>query len=1131
MSNFGQAVLSIGGAVVGGMFGNPQLGYLIGSTLGNALFPTDLGTVSGPRLNDLAVQTSTVGAPIPIVYGTYALSGNMIWTSGIIETVSKKKQGGKGGPTQTVKTYTYKVNCAVGICEGVIEGVRRIWADAKLIVDLRPQLDGETDQEYADRQVASSLAMENIEIYYGTEDQLADPTIESFEGAGKISAFRGLAYAVFTDFQLADYGNRVPNFRFEVAGPRYSYTIGSYEPGYFPLMDVSARDPRLSSPGWDFNNTYGLNVTSVGPGDLGFSFVNSSGGTWSDTIAAALIASGHTALLPYTDTVQGWTFVNTMTLTGSIPEAYRKGHFPCAAEFNPQPFDSDGTIFFDFFFSALDGYATHCLDTGNGETLEDYMASNAGPVHIVTKDLTIPSHDPGIYVRVGYTDPNTIAGHPAELGPNSVTEDWKILYLPDTVLKARRSLIKPFAPCTYATETSEDGLWCRVNGLWVSVDADWTYNNSSLLFGLKVYQFAESGGIPYQCEIRPITDYQSGLVKGTFLPNGDPRNTQAFWEAEYAAAVADGDLPAGLVYGVDYPNYQMWWWAIEYTAYLALPNQTSLAEIVRDVCLRCGLTDDQIDVSDLGEAVDGYAITRVMSGRDAISPLRSFGFFDCVESAGVLKWPTRGKAAVAELTEDDLAAHVSDGGRPSAVEIVRAQEVELPRRLRVHYIQANNNYEPGEQGASRLAAGAEEFQDIELAVSMGDSKAAQVAEILLYTLWVERNVYKFYLSRRNMELEPADAITLPVEGRQERVRLTEIDFSIPGLMACTAVRDDDGQYVSYAIGAPNANSGTGGASMLIPGTAALKLLDIPMLADGDDDPGYYAGVYASGGNAWGGAALYRSADSGAIYDLVATIVDEVTHGTLDAALPTGPTTIIDEGSELLVTLSKDTFELESVGEPSLFAGYNAAAIGADDRWEIIQFRDAEFVSGTTWRLTGLLRGRKGTEWAIGLSQLGDDFVLLDSALVRVPLNASGIGAEYLHKVVLDGSALAVATAVAFTPQAVALEPYSVINITGTRDLAGDLTIEWDRRGRIGNELMSGTEIPLSEESESYVIDVLDGNSPSTVLRTLTSSTPSVVYVEADQVADFGSPVPGAVTVIVYQVSATVGRGYPSEATV
>jgi hypothetical protein len=67
---------------------------------------------------------------------------------------------------------------------------------------------------------------------------------------------------------------------------------------------------------------------------------------------------------------------------------------------------------------------------------------------------------------------------------------------------------------------------------------------------------------------------------------------------------------------------------------------------------------------------------------------------------------------------------------------------------------------------------------------------------------------------------------------------------------------------------------------------------------------------------------------------------------------------------------------------------------------------------------------------------------------------------------------------------------------------------------------------LGETSEAYEVDIMQG---ATVKRTLTATTPSVLYTSAMQVTDFGSVQP-SVTVKIYQLSSVVGRGYPLEAT-
>lgn len=1135
MSNAGQAILSIGGAAIGFVFGGPAgaaWGFQIGGIAGSALFPTDLGTVNGPRLNDLSVQSSAVGAPIPIVYGTYAIAGNVIWSSGIIEAVSKRRQGGKGGPTQTVREYSYSVNCAVGLCEGPIGGISRIWADAKLIYDARPQLEDETTEEYNARVQANAELLDGMEIYLGSEDQLADPTIESYEGVGNVSAFRGVAYVVFTDFQLADYGNRVPNFRFEVAGASVPVTVGLYSAGWVPHWewDSESGDPRPFGAALLYNQAYGdfTNVVNLG--------------TWSTDLSSILAARGISAGgVTYSNEATAWTDAVTSG-PSTILQTLRGPYWPSSS--SPPKTSEPTNMLLGLLFN-VGGNSVAKVFTD----FEGNAATYGGPpVHVIPD--TFDAFPPNVRQWVAYEAPNEILGNPAtpiayhyDPAPPEPGQDpiYKLLRIYDTVVVCARQWEDPVPLPDMAEAWSEDLQWFLFEGWWLNVNTVWEELDNGLA-GLRVFDFG--AGWPsnefttsWNLLRRPLEYGFAGVPRSEYLiPDNDPRvDSQEFWDDLYAQAVSAGHAPAGWTYenadaNLRYPNFQSYAWGVEFDAYETDPSITTLGTIVLDVCRRCGLASDQVDTTDLTQPVFGYAITRVMTGRDAISPLRAFGMFDCVESGGVLKWPTRGKALVASLTADDLGAHEASDARPSAIQVTRTQEIELPRRLRVHYAQVDMNYEQGEQSASRLSVGTDQVQDVELAIAMSDNRAAQTAEVLLYDAWISRNRYETTVDQSFLALEPADAVEAPVDGRMERLRIVDTDYSLPGLIRLTLVRDDDGVYESYAVGAPAAYSGTTGSNISVPGTADLVLLDLPLLRDADNDAGYYAAVQATGSTSFGGAVLYRSPDAGTTYESVVTFTLEATIGDLTDALPAGPTTIIDEGNELLVD-GLSTTALESISETSLLAGLNAAAIGADGRWEVIQFRDAELVgSPPVWRLTGLLRGRRGTEWAMGTSQAGDRFVLLDSAIARVPLNVSAIGAERLHKPVLAGRSLEATTAVAFTGRGVALEPFAGVHVEGERD-AGDLTITWTRRDRLGQELPANTDIPMSESAESYEVDILSTDSPPEVLRTLAASTPSVTYTEAQQAEDFGSPVPDTVTVRIYQLSATVGRGYAAEAIV
>ena len=105
---------------------------------------------------------------------------------------------------------------------------------------------------------------------------------------------------------------------------------------------------------------------------------------------------------------------------------------------------------------------------------------------------------------------------------------------------------------------------------------------------------------------------------------------------------------------------------------------------------------------------------------------------------------------------------------------------------------------------------------------------------------------------------------------------------------------------------------------------------------------------------------------------------------------------------------------------------------------------------------------------------------------------------------------------------VGLRPYAPVHIRGARNAGGDLTLSWIRRTRAGGDNWDASDVPLSEDVESYEIDIMWG---ATVKRTISSTIASAVYTAAQQLADFGAA-QSSVTVRVYQMSARFGRGSP-----
>jgi hypothetical protein len=370
---------------------------------------------------------------------------------------------------------------------------------------------------------------------------------------------------------------------------------------------------------------------------------------------------------------------------------------------------------------------------------------------------------------------------------------------------------------------------------------------------------------------------------------------------------------------------------------------------------------------------------------------------------------------------------------------------------------------------------------------------------------------------------------LPVDGALVRVKITNTELVLPNLLKLQAVREDIDVYDSFAPGTDGEDVGTDPA-LLDGGDADLVVMDLPMLAQEFNDAGYYVavGVLDGDGAVFNGGGVYRSADAGANFALLAEVESRSTIGEVLVALPAASSLVMDVGNDLYVELQNTDDVLESTTDAALLTDVNAAAIGQPGRWEIVQYLNAELIDDAppTWKLSGLLRGRKGTEDGIGTSVIGDRFVLLDSSVQHVPLDLSVVGATRVHRGVLVGAAIGDAPDVTVALTGRALRPYSVVNIEGAR-AGGDLTLTWVRRSRVAQEMGDGIELPLGEVTEAYEIDVMDGVD---VARTLTTATTTVTYTAAEQTTDFGAA-QDPLTVRIYQMSAAVGRGIVAEATV
>ena len=1171
------AVLAIAGA---GALGSSalglgwQAGWLIGSTVGSLLFGPDQPDIEGPRLRDLSVTSSAWGAPIPLIYGTMRASGNVIWAPGIREERQTRKVGGKGGGGgQRQTTYGYYASFALGLAEGPAGDLIRIWADGKLIHDARG-----TNPDV-------SIPGLEFRFHEGSEDQLPDPLIEATEGHGRTPAFRGLAYLVFEDLPLENFGNRIPNITAEVTfnaqeafpalkstnlpgGPLdsvlTSYGATDFQrqrqlmltPDGLRLFDLrtleelaQARPEDLISDALAealnlYRNNYGFDHCFIGGDGYAYTQVgisNTKPVVKIDLDAMAVVDSfgrrsnslsnnsgGFVSL-----TTLGW--MRALSLTGPVDVLIASGRF---------------------------GGGHGCVRADTMEFLANLPRMGPGPTNVenIVQGRVGDGLGEAWILRTSNT--GTASTIPIERlrvrpgAPQPVVENaghWQ-LSAADIHSEATGFTYEP-AGAVY--DPVDDAL------VWISALA--FPDALSDLEGRYAVKWRPDDGVIWATRLS-LFAFSTTRKENMAIAKSRTEGRRMAWHREPQVSQVDlrtgaeilftEGFAAGSIFGggeaagYDARSDTLTGYVQTGSAATRLfLNRTAgdgvtPGAIVADICARVGLGPDDIDVSEINAPVfRGYAIGRQGSARSGIEPVAQAFSFDAVESDDRIRFIPRAREAVEapRLTADDLVP-ARETGR--VVQLQRVQETDLPERITVTYQEAGQgtgqetggDYNQGAQSATRVSQpvatmGSRDKRDVELPMALEATEARRIAERLMASAWIERDGVEFALRPGFLRLDPTDLLRVAAPGGAEiAVRLTQIETGADWELRVKGVRHIGSAYLSDAIGATGSGVQTSGVLGDVPSKWVVP--QVPLLRDRHDTGGVASRQYLFAAprvaGPWTGLSLFRSRD-GADWDIPARAGDPALIGVLRAAL--GPPRSVwtwDEVNTLELRLRDPDGQLETVSDLQLLNGRNAAlVVDADGGAELIQFRDVTPLGNDLYRLSTLLRGRRGSEARLAHAAGAVIVVLEDEgALFTEPLGL--VGQQLRYRGVGRGEAFDEADTVTQTLRGTDLKPYAPAQVSGAWTAAG-ITLSWRRRTRIGGDWRDGTgTVPLAEAAEAYEVDILD--SAGDVVRVLEAPTPQVLYAAADAQADFGS-VPATLTLRVHQISAAVGRGFPATATV
>ena len=506
-------------------------------------------------------------------------------------------------------------------------------------------------------------------------------------------------------------------------------------------------------------------------------------------------------------------------------------------------------------------------------------------------------------------------------------------------------------------------------------------------------------------------------------------------------------------------------------------------------------------------------IGQVTSVRSVLDMIRNCYFVDCVLTDKIYFFPMGG-ASVVTIPYDDLGA---DGGNPLI--LTDSSELEVYAQFAISYPNINNDHQVDVQLSDRLLTGQESIQNTSVPFDLSELEAKQIVDAQLLVQAVGMRRASIAVGREYYYVQAGDPITVTdILGNTYRMRVTKVGQT-GGVYRFECVMDDQSAYTQAGTTSAAATGQTTVAGVV---ATTLKTLDTPLLSEIYDVPGYYAAV-EGGGDTWRSAGVHDSLDN-VTYTNRATFADEAVIGTANNTLGnfTGGNTL-DITNTLTVNIGT-TGSLSSTTLATLVTSLslNLIMVGS----ELIQFITATLGATGIYTLSGLLRGRRGTEWAIGTHAASETVVLLSTSGLRfVPLQTGELGRLRYFKPVTQGQRIATVTSQTFTPMGVALKPFAPINLRANR-ASTDTILTWERRTRYSYRITGPLvwSCPLGETSESYSIEIYSDNTYTVLKRTLTATTNSVTYTLAQQTTDFGSG-QSIIYAKVYQVSSVIGRGY------
>ena len=722
MASLARTLLPLAGAVIGSILGGP-IGATIGLALGTGaaylLFPAEGKVSEGPRLDDLTVTFSSYGKPIPLIYGTMELGGNVVWSPGLKEHRVEEDVGGKGGPSMTVVTFLYTASFRINYCVGVADAILMNWADGKVIQSKTDVTIGPVWDYF----LPEAPGNQAVRDFLGTATQLPGPAEQADKGVDNVSAYRGTVGQEWEDMPLENYGNRIPQLTAEIA------------------MAATESFPKTSLTGID---------------QLGVNW------EWQQ---------------------RGQTFLtNSMSRIDNISQTvlvsdnrHDRPDFPCVF--------SDGNYFRSFRASGFIDSGTTLQTITIGTTYKNpttginiganldwdlgrVFGGLVGPDGVVVGELVFLQKRVSTLVII--VSP---AGLEEGLGGVVSTYDSAAVYDRSVTVDSDKNLWAWYnSGADTKIDRIEPGLGLIEETFTITGDihtlVSYEPNTNSLIFASDTHM------LRWDIDTSSVVARVDNIIVSNknmphFWNGPSPDGRMYIQEGDTVTTIREYDVinmvatgkswSPHLDFGLDSSNTH--WGIYDPLNHAFIKRQDiggkidwlyldrmsgddiTVRSIVEDVSSRVDyVAGTDIDATELIDTLPGYIIRSRMTARKALEPLASAFNFRSVESDFKIKFPKRGGASVGNIPQIDLGATAGETPTTQALKKTRIPEEQLFETAIIEYIDPtfDNNFNTQQAKRASEAIDVGGSLKFNFPGALGNDQAAQIIERMLFQAWAGR---------------------------------------------------------------------------------------------------------------------------------------------------------------------------------------------------------------------------------------------------------------------------------------------------------------------------------------------------------------------------------------------------------